>query len=71
MICQKLPTLTLLILLSGATIGNGLGQRIQALEGLFLDPVGDLGFHWSMEPTFPALNCRPPVPGGSWLWTPE
>ena len=64
MICQKLPTLTLLILLSGATIGNGLGQRIQALEGLFLDLVGDLGFHWSREPTFPALNCRPPVQVG-------
>lgn len=64
MICQTFPILTLLILLSGATIENGLGQRIQAPKGSFLDLVGDLGFHRSREPTFPALNCRPPVQVG-------
>ena len=68
MICQKLPTLTLLILLSGATIGTGLGQRIQAPEGPFLDLVGDLGFHWSREPS---IELQAPSSGRSWLWTPE
>ena len=57
---QTLPTLTL-ILLSGGTIGNSLGQSIQAPEGPFLGPVGDLEFHWSREPTFPVQNCRLPM----------
>lgn len=55
---QTLPRLTLPILLSRGTIGNGLGPRIRAAEGPLLGLVGDLEFHWSQEPTFLTQNHR-------------
>lgn len=52
----NLPTLTLLILLCGETIGNSLGPRIPTAESPLLGLVGDLEFHWSGKPTFLAQN---------------